>query len=187
MSIGRGKPLDVNLLSKIFTAGARLFGPPPKVDENGHPGRIEPAGVTAAMIALGAKMAKSDGLVTADEVAAFKRVFQIDPKDEYDVGRFFDLARQTIRGFELYAKIVAKRYRAQPAALEDVLDGLFHIAMADGIVTDDELEFLKSVGKIFGFSEREFERIRVAHMGRASDDPYPVSYTHLTLPTICSV
>lgn len=172
MSIGRGKPLDVNLLSKIFTAGARLFGPPPKVDENGQPGRIEPAGVTAAMIALGAKMAKSDGLVTADEVAAFKRVFQIDPKDEYDVGRFFDLARQTIRGFELYAKIVAKRYRAQPAALEDVLDGLFHIAMADGIVTDDELEFLKSVGKIFGFSEREFERIRVAHMGRASDDPY---------------
>lgn len=52
------------------------------------------------------------------------------------------------------------------------MDGLFHIALADGIVTDEEMAFLERVGDIFGFSEREFRRIKIAHMGRAADDPY---------------
>lgn len=162
----------MNLWERIMTAAARLFGPPPRIDTDGQPGRIEPAGVTAALIALGAKMAKSDGQVTADEVEAFKRVFQATPENDQDIGRFFDLARQTTLGFEKYAHIIAKKYRAQPAALEDVLDGLFHIALADGVVTDDEMTFLQITGDIFGFSKREFERIRIAHMGRAADDPY---------------
>ena len=34
-------------------------------------------GFTIGMIALGAKMAKADGVVTGDEVAAFKRVFHV--------------------------------------------------------------------------------------------------------------
>ncbi len=155
-----------------MTSAARLFGPPPAIDTDGKPGRIEPAGVTAALIALGAKMAKSDGHVTADEVAAFKRVFQASEDNDRDIGRFFDLARQTTLGYQRYAQIIAKKYRAQPAALEDVLDGLFHIALADGVVTEDEMEFLETTGEIFGFSKREFERIKIAHMGRAADDPY---------------
>ncbi len=162
----------MSLLTRVLSAGARLFGPPPGADEHGEPGRIEQAGVTAALIALGAKMAKSDGVVTVDEITAFKSVFQATPEDDAMIGQFFDLARQTTLGFERYAAIVAKRFRAQPAALEDVLDGLFHIALADGIVTDDELEFLKTVGNIFGFSKREFKRIKIAHMGREGDDPY---------------
>ena len=37
---------------------------------------------TIAVIALGAKMAKADGQVTRDEVAAFRRIFQIPPEEE---------------------------------------------------------------------------------------------------------
>ena len=162
----------MNIWTRIWMAGARLFGPPSAEDLDGQAGQIEPAGVSAALIALGAKMAKSDGLVTADEVDAFKRVFHAAPENEAMIGQFFDLARQTTLGFERYAAIIARKYRAQPAALEDVLDGLFHIALADGVVTEDEIEFLETVGRIFGFSDREFERIRIAHMGRAADDPY---------------
>ena len=39
-------------------------------------------------------------------------------------------------------------------------------------MTDTELEFLLRVSQIFGFSDREFRRIKIAHIGRASDDPY---------------
>lgn len=156
----------------LIAAGARLFGPPPHVDKDGLAGAVESGGVAAAMIALGAKMAKADGHVSQDEVAAFKRVFQANPENEAGIGRFFDLARQTTLGYERYARIIAKKFRAQPAALEDVMDGLFHIALVDGVVTDDELHFLQEVGRIFGFSEREFKRIQIAHMGRASDDPF---------------
>ena len=162
----------MNIWQRIFSGGARLFGPPNTPDRHGQPGNMDEAGVVAALVALGAKMAKADGQVSNVEVAAFKRVFQATAENEATIARFFDLARQTTLGFERYARIIAKRFRAQPAALEDVLDGLFHIALADGIVTDEEMAFLERVGEIFGFSEREFRRVKIAHMGRASDDPY---------------
>ena len=162
----------MNIWTRIWTATARLLGPPNPQSRDGEAHAIEPAGVTAALIALGAKMAKSDGIVTADEVEAFKHVFQATPDDDAQIGRFFDLARQTTLGYQRYAAIIARKFRAQPAALEDVLDGLFHIALADGVITDEELEFLQTVGTIFGFSAREFKRIQIAHIGRAGDDPY---------------
>ena len=156
----------------MFSAGARLFGPPQTPDKNGRAGQLDQAGLVAALVALGAKMAKADGQVRNEDVAAFRRVFQASPENEATIARFFDLARQTTLGYERYARIVAKRFRAQPAGLEDVMDGLFHIALADGIVTESEMQFLERVGDIFGFSNREFRRIKIAHMGRAGDDPY---------------
>jgi len=74
--------------------------------------------------------------------------------------------------YQRYARIVAKAFRAQPGLLEDVMDGLFHIALADGIVTAEEAEFLETVASVFGFSEREYRRIRNSHLGQDADDPY---------------
>ena len=162
----------MNVWQRIFAAGARLFGPPQSPDDYGRAGQLDQAGLVAALVALGAKMAKADGQVRHEDIAAFRRVFQASPENEDTIARFFDLARQTTLGYERYARIISKRFRAQPAALEDVMDGLFHIALADGVVTDAELGFLSRVGQIFGFSEREFKRIKIAHIGRASDDPY---------------
>jgi DnaJ like chaperone protein len=158
--------------SRIMGASARLFGPASRHDTDGLPGRINDASFAAALIGLGAKLAKADGVVTRDEIDAFKRVFQAPPEAEAGMARFFDLARQTTLGYDAYAKIIARKFRAKPAALEDVLDGLFHIALADGLVSDDELKFLVHVSEIFGFSERDFRRIKVSHLGRAADDPY---------------
>lgn len=141
-------------------------------DTDGRPGPINQAGLVAALVALGAKMAKADGAVRPEDVEAFKQVFKTDPETEDSVGRFFDLARQTTLGYERYARIIARHFRARPAALEDVMDGLFHIALADGIVTDEEAEFLRKVSDVFGFSEREFARIKAAHLGRDAEDPY---------------
>lgn len=162
----------MNVWQRIFSAGARLFGPPQLPDNHGRAGRLDEAGLVAALVALGAKMAKADGQVRHEDVAAFKQVFQADLENEATIGRFFDLARQTTLGYERYARIIARRFRAQPAALEDVMDGLFFIALADGIITEAEMRYLERVGQIFGFSEREFNRIKIAHVGRASDDPY---------------
>jgi len=76
---------------------------------------------------------------------AFKRVFQSTSEDDSGIARFFDLARQTTLGYERYARLIARKFRARPAVLEDVMDGLFHIALADGVITDEEHMFLKSV------------------------------------------
>ena len=88
--------------------------------------------------------------------------------------RVFAMAQATTLGFESYARRLARRWRAFPAILEDVLDGLFSVAAADGVVTPDELAYLQSVAEIFGLSEREFRRIRASWLGPAADEPYLV-------------
>ena len=128
---------------------------------------------TIGMIALSAKMAKADGVVTSDEVAAFKLVFHVPEKDMAAVQRIFNLARQDIAGFDTYAQQVARLFTAKSSILENVLDGLFHIAKADNAVHEDELVYLGEIAAIFGFSKTEFARIRSRHV-TMGEDPYDV-------------
>jgi DnaJ like chaperone protein len=138
----------------------------------GLPGE-DPA-FSTAVTALGAKLAKADGRAQASEYDAFSQVFMAEPGSEGNVRRLYQLARQTTRGFESYARRLAKRYRHCPQILEDVLDGLFHIAGADGAVTSDELAYLQRVGQLFGLSELTFRRLKATHLGADNDDPYAV-------------
>jgi DnaJ like chaperone protein len=129
---------------------------------------------TIGVIALSAKLAKSDGTVTRDEVEMFKRVFPIPPEEEANVGHLFNLAKQDVAGFEAYAKQIAYLFRARPGTLEDLLDSLFLIARADGALHPGEQEYLRRVGEIFGLSEDQFQRIRAAHFGPDKQDPYVI-------------
>lgn len=138
----------------------------------GPPGE-DPA-FSTAVTALGAKLAKADGRAQVAEFDTFATVFQPDAASERNIHRLYDLARQTTRGFESYAKRLAKRYRNCPTLLEDVLDGLFHIAASDGAVTEDELIYLETVSELFGFSPLVFRRLKATHLGLSADDPYAV-------------
>jgi len=129
---------------------------------------------STAVTALGAKLAKADGRASLGEFDAFSRVFQPDAASERNIHRLYDLARQTTRGYESYARRLAKRYAQCPTLLEDVLDGLFHIAAADGAVSTDELDYIESVSELFGFSPLVFRRLKATHLGLTSDDPYGV-------------
>jgi len=138
----------------------------------GLPGE-DPA-FTTAVTALGAKLARADGQATHGEFATFASVFQPDAGSEHNVHRLYDLARQTTHGFESYARRLAKRYRSCPLLLEDVLDGLFHIATSDGAVTQDELDYLERVSDLFGFSPLTFRRLKATHLGAGPNDPYVI-------------
>src|SRR3546814_10077081 len=140
-------------------------------------------GFTIAVIALGAKLAKADGVVTPNEIRAFRRVFHVPPGEEKNVARVFNLARRTVDGYEPYARQVAGMFRANPAVLEELLGCLFHIAEADGRVHDDELAYLRTVGAIFGFDHAQFARIRDAAMGPDATDPYPLPGVPPDAPT----
>lgn len=139
--------------------------------------RSEPeqrVGFAIAVIALGAKMAKADGLVTRAEVTAFREVFDISSEDEVAAGRVFNLARQDVAGFEDYAKRVKAMYGDNCTPLFDLLDGLFHIAMADGEYHQKEDAFLHRVAEIFEISERRFRIIRARFVPDAERDAYDI-------------
>jgi len=168
----------MSMWQRLIESGKRLFDV--EVEDDPLPADLECApdpndvGFTAAVVGLGAKMAKADGRVTDDEIMVFSRVFQTAPKDAAAVRRVFNLAQQTVSGYESYARKIGRKYAARPCLLEGVLDGLFMIATADGVVTDDELSYLQTVSEAFGFSEATFRRIKASHMGADRDDPYHI-------------
>jgi DnaJ like chaperone protein len=129
---------------------------------------------TIAVIALAGKMAKADGAVSAAEEEAFARIFRVPPQEEANVRRLFNLARQDVAGYEAYAHQIARLFMGNPAILEDVLDGLFEIARADGVLHPAESRFLERVSDIFGFAPGEFRRIRAGHFAPELTDPYVI-------------
>ena len=143
-------------------------------DEEEGGGDVNSIAFTIAVIALGAKMAKADGHVSPDELRAFREVFQVPESEVKNVARVFNLARRDIAGFESYATQIGTMFRNQPKVLEDLLDGLFHIARADGHFADEEDDYLHRVATLFGFSGAEFARIRESHVGPDAADPYRV-------------
>ena len=132
-----------------------------------------------AVVVLGAKLAKVDGVVTRAEVDAFKEIFSIPTKDVPDVAKIFDEARQDSTGFEPYAAQAAQLFADQPHVLEELLGGLILIAKADGMVSPPERGYLRSVGNIFGFNERTFNRILSSHLGSAGGSDTVDSYAVL--------
>ena len=129
---------------------------------------------TIAVVSLGAKMAKADGQVRPVEVAAFRDVSQIAPKDEAAAARVFNLARQDVAGFDIYARRIARMFSDQPNVLEDILEGLFYIALADGRYHEGEESFLNTVAAVFGLSPQAFACIEARHLEGRGRDPWQV-------------
>ncbi|PRY25046.1 DnaJ like chaperone protein [Aliiruegeria haliotis] len=127
-----------------------------------------------AVIALGAKLAKADGAVTRDEVRAFREVFIIPPDEEENAARVFNMARQDVAGFDVYARRIASLFEGRPEVLSDLMEGLFHIAMADGDYHEREDAVLTEVARIFGIDDREFRSLRARSVPDAAPDPYEV-------------
>ena len=130
-------------------------------------------GFTIAVIALSAKMAKADGHVTRDEVTAFREVFYIPEYALKQAAHVFNLARQDVSGFEFYARNIARMFGAGDRVLHDLLEGLFHIASADGQYHPNENAFLEEVAREFGLSKKAFHAIRARYVTGIAD-PYEV-------------
>lgn len=116
-----------------------------------------------AVIALGAKLAKADGVVHRSEVTAFRRIFVIPRDDERAAARVFDLARETTAGYQEWATRLARLFPPGDPILADVIEGLYIIATADGAIQPAERTFLETVARIFGLSRASLDTIRRNH------------------------
>ncbi|KZK79080.1 DnaJ-like protein DjlA [Pseudovibrio sp. W64] len=120
-----------------------------------------------ALIALCAKLAKADGLVTNSEVSVFRSIVEIPPEEEGNAIRVFNLCRQDVAGYQSYARQIHKLLGEGEHANNrrcDVMDALFHIAMADDVYHADEEHFLEEVAEIFHISQPRFEWLKARHI-----------------------
>lgn len=159
-----------NTLGRVVEAIRTLF--------EGDPETRRQVSFSVAIIALSAKMAKADGIVTEAEVKAFQQIFDFPDEEAKNVARLYNLARQDVAGYEAYASKLASLCstgaRENCPILENVIDGLFHIAKADGLVHEKELLFLGRIAEIFHIDEQHFRRIMARHIHLDGGDPYLV-------------
>jgi DnaJ like chaperone protein len=129
---------------------------------------------TVGVIALSAKMAKADGVITRDEVKAFKEAFRVSDGEMKHVARIFNLAKEDVTGYEAFAEDLVSVFKGNRKLLEDVLEGLFHIAKADETLRPQEEQFLRNVAKRFGLTDTEFNYIKARHFVATERNPYDV-------------
>ena len=128
---------------------------------------------TIAMISLAAKMTRADGDVSPIEVQAVQDMMRVPESELKNMERVFRLAQEDVTGFDSYARQVKDIFADSPQVLEDVLDVLFYIAYADGLLHPAEQQFLEIVAEIFEINESDFKRIQAHHDGSVVD-PYTI-------------
>lgn len=136
--------------------------------------RRDEAAFSIALIALSAKMAKADGVVTDDEIAAFRSFFSFPDSEADKVRMIYMLAQQDVAGFDSYIAQVARIYQDAPHILEDVLDCLLRVAGADGVEHPSERELLDRAAAAFGIAPAAYRRLRAVHLGLEEDDPFAI-------------
>lgn len=158
-----------NTFANVVEAVRTLF--------EGDPETRRKVAFSVAIIALSAKLAKADGIVTEDEVVAFQEIFEIPPNEASNVARLYNLAKQDVAGYETYASQLANLCGSgvnNCAILQDVLDGLYHIAKADGVIHEHEATVLRHIATIFGIDDICFEQISARHVSPEGLDPFAV-------------
>lgn len=156
--------IAVDAFSSVIEAVRTVF--------EGDPETRRQVGFSVAMIALSAKMAKADGIVTEDEINAFQEIFHVPEEDFNHVSKLYNLAKQDVAGYHAYAQRVKKLFPNDVMILEDVMNGLFHIAKADGLYHENEMLFMDDVATIFEIEERHYDKIRLRHMEPEDGNPY---------------
>ena len=127
-----------------------------------------------SLIILTAKLSKTDGYVSKEELMAVKQKLKI-PEHEIDqVRKIFNKAKEDSLGYEPYAQQIAQIYRNQPAVLDEVINILFYIAEADGNVSESELAMIRNIANIFGISNSQFNGIKESRKSSDKSNPYIV-------------
>lgn len=148
-------------LGTLLGAIQRLGGNDQEIgDRDDAPSPTESIKFTIAIIALSAKLARSDGAVTIDEVEMFRRIMSVSQEEETNVRRLFDLAKQDVAGFESYAQQIGKLLEDDTVLRREVVDGLFAIAAADGVLHEREDVYLRTVAGLIGVTPASYEHLR---------------------------
>ena len=129
---------------------------------------------TISFIILSAKIAKSDGQVTDDEIRAFKEKFKVPKSELNKVSKIFNEAKKDSYGYKEIANQVGNLFSDNKILLEELLNNLFFIAASDGNISVNEVDLLKSISKSFKFSEKDFQRIFQSNLNNKDSDPYKV-------------
>ncbi len=127
-----------------------------------------------SLIVLSAKLSKADGNVSKEELIAVKDKLRIPDNEIDQVGKIFNKAKEESSGYEPYAIQISEIYKGNLNVLEEVINVLFYIAEADGVVSPKELEMIEHIAQIFNINQTQFQAIKESRKAPDKLNPYIV-------------
>lgn len=119
---------------------------------------------TVAAIALAAKMARADGYATQAEFQTFQRLFNVAPGERANAARFYNLAKSSTAGFEIYADQAAAALGPGSPLAEDLVAALMEMALTDGL-SGPELDYLDQVAARLGLRPEQIACVKRRYLG----------------------
>ncbi len=111
-----------------------------------------------------AKLAKADGRVSKEEVDSIEKIMlydlNLDPQGRMAAMNIFHTALNSPEPFEIFASQFFRQFSGQPQLLELMIDILFRVAVADGVLGQAEEALIRSGSAVFGFDDAEFARLK---------------------------
>ncbi len=159
-----GAALGHHLIDKKQGISARLYEAPQEP-------RIEYAEQTQAayfvsLFSILGKIAKIDGVVTRDEIATvqkFIKGLQIPETEKQFAKQIFNEAKDSEYSLEDFAVQLYQATRNHPNILLSFVDLLFRVVAADGTFHPAEESALKSITRIFGISDEQYNNLKAAY------------------------
>tara|TARA_B100000989_G_scaffold293498_1_gene271000 strand:- start:143 stop:907 length:765 start_codon:yes stop_codon:yes gene_type:complete len=129
---------------------------------------------TFAVIALAAKLIKSDDNVSTQEYRAFRDVFPMRSKEETKIRSLFLMAMNELSSAHQYARQIVSLYPERKSLYREVLNRLFQVATADAALNTQEYNYLEELSRIFGLKRAEWRQLVGRYTVPSSSNPYQV-------------
>jgi DnaJ like chaperone protein len=130
-----------------------------------------------AVVSLLAKIAKADGRVSKKEIRVADEFFRtglgLDGADRKAAIRIFEAAKDDAHDFEDFAIQIYQLFDKEQKGLRNLMDVLMRLGCADGRWHPGSLAKLQRVGRIFDYSDAEFEQLKAIHLPDPSE-PYRI-------------
>ena len=131
----------------------------------------------ATLFACLAKIAKSDGHVSPEEIdkinVYMRERFKFGPEQRDFAIKAFNHAKDDAVTYEEYATQLASLLRTNKNSLVMFYELLFELAMADNVLAHEEEVLLKKTTSIFGIDPNLFDRLK-QQFSDSNFDPYVV-------------
>lgn len=115
-----------------------------------------------------------DGAVTKDEVQVVERimgeVLRLDRRARRKAIEIFKQARTSPLPFQTNAVRYFELYRSYPDVLENTIQLLFQLAVADGLLSPDEERLIHAAATVFGLDDGVYRQLKRAYVKSQTDE-----------------
>lgn len=129
-----------------------------------------------ALFSMLGKMAKSDGIVTADEVKAVDYIITHNLRMGSEQRKFainvFNESKDSSYTFDEFANNFFRINKHNPNMLFTMLSLLFEVAKADGKLHPNEEVLLERARYIFNISSHDYENLKTQHFPMVTSDKH---------------